>query len=95
MKNIESKPLLKPFQVLLLLWLPVDMETRWHGDDERWEPGNENQKRAGHEVCINTMTNGCSSPGPLRLNRYNRIFLDACNRHDVCYECVSIPYGPL
>ena len=46
------------------------------------------------QACIDTMTDGCSSPLPLRENplvdRYDGVFIDSCNRHDVCYECVSV-----
>ena len=88
---MNSKYVVERLQIILLLLVTVVvvegvvMETRgWHDDRDMWGTGN--------EVCLKTMTNGCSAPGPLKMSKYNEIFLHACNRHDVCYECVSISF---
>ena len=36
-----------------------------------------------------SLSNGCSNYGLLR--EYESYFTTACNIHDVCYNCVSIP----
>ena len=38
---------------------------------------------------FNPYTNGCSSPTG-KYTPYQRQFTQACNKHDVCYKCVSI-----
>lgn len=38
--------------------------------------------------CVNSMTNGCSIPLGIAFP-YKDLFLPACERHDVCYSCVS------
>ena len=38
------------------------------------------------QKCITKMTNGCSIPLNLPFP-YKDIFLPACERHDICYEC--------
>ena len=38
------------------------------------------------------MTNGCSVPTILlkgRNREYSKLFKDSCNKHDICYCCVS------
>ena len=41
--------------------------------------------------CVNVMTNGCSIPLGIAFP-YKDLFLPACERHDVCYSCVSVFY---
>lgn len=44
-----------------------------------------------NQPCIDAMADGCSAPNELKKrNEYIRdTFVPACNKHDVCYECVS------
>lgn len=44
------------------------------------------------EVKGYCVTNGCSIPGNLPFP-YKRYFNKACNKHDVCYACVSLSSG--
>lgn len=41
--------------------------------------------------CLEKMSNGCSVPGGMGdRDKYGKeIFVAACDRHDVCYACVS------
>ena len=41
--------------------------------------------------CVSAMTNGCSIPLGIAFP-YKDLFLPACERHDVCYSCVSVFY---
>ncbi|KAK3086241.1 hypothetical protein FSP39_015673 [Pinctada imbricata] len=42
------------------------------------------------DLCtFNPVVNGCSIPGQLPAP-YKTDFTPACNRHDICYACVSI-----
>lgn len=45
-------------------------------------------RRIDYQQCIKEMTNGCSVPNVGKKNIYaSTIFLPACQKHDVCYEC--------
>ena len=41
--------------------------------------------------CCHVVINGCSTP--TKYAPYKKLFTPACNRHDVCYRCVSISHA--
>ena len=48
----------------------------------------ETLSRAGRSSNCPVIMNGCSIPGDLPFV-YKELFTPACNKHDVCYYCVS------
>ena len=42
--------------------------------------------------CVKKMSNGCSIPLKIPIPYAYTLFKPACDRHDICYQCVSISF---